>query len=149
MISPKATTAPALPRWKYGVFVVTLLAVTSCSTVRLMPPSELQAMARARDTSRTGNPLEPGRWYLFRGYTDSHGGNQSVSGRVRAVPGDSLEFESDDSSSPYLTPVSRRSVVPSDSVSELRAAGLGPRSKLLVSAAPEGCIIRGAPRSLL
>lgn len=112
--------------------VVTLLAVTSCSTMHQMPPSALEAAVSAPDTSKIGSSLKPGRWYSFRGYTDSHGAQQSVSGRVRAVPGDSLEFESYYSSSSSLTPPSHRSVVPRDSISVLRISEFNAGQTLLV-----------------
>ena len=57
---------------------------------------------------------------------------QPVSGRVRAVPGDSLEFESYSSSSSSLSPRLHRSVVPRDSVSALRVLELDAGQTLIV-----------------
>jgi hypothetical protein len=111
-------------RWKCGAAVVALFAVTGCSMIHQMPPSDLDASVSAPDTSKVGRSLEPGRWYSFRGYTDSRGEWQPVSGRVRVIPGDSLEFDSYSSSSWSLAPRSHRSIVPRDSVRELRVLEL-------------------------
>jgi hypothetical protein len=105
--------------WMRAVSVVTLLSVTCCSTIRYLPPSALAPRAGASDTSGT-HAERPGRWYTLRDFTDSHGEVQHLSGRIRAVAGDSLELDTYASAS--LTPLYRRSVVPSDSIRVLRVS---------------------------
>jgi hypothetical protein len=114
------------------VAVLTLLAMTSCSTIRLLKPSELDSPKSAPDTLKTARSLKPGHWYVLRSYVDQKGEVQSVTGRVRAVAGDSLEFDSYSSSTWSLSTQSHRSIVPRDSVRLLDVSEFNARETVLV-----------------
>jgi hypothetical protein len=139
--APVSVTSLALSRWARGVLVVTVLAATSCAAVHEMSPNALHAPVSASDTSMVGSSLKPGRWYFFRGYTESRGPRRSASGRVRIIPGDSLEFETHISSSASLAPTSHRSVVPRDSIGELLIFEPDARQTLVVVGSIAVCLI--------
>jgi hypothetical protein len=140
-MSQRANRLPALRRWKRSVSILTLVAVTGCSTtMELVPPSDLDRGGSAPDTSKIKRSLRPGHWHSFRGYTDSRGVHRSVDGRVRTVPGDSLELELLGSTS-SLTRLSHRSVVPRDSIGFMRVARVNTGGTLLYLAAATTIII--------
>ena len=96
------------------ISLFTLLVLSGCSTVHLMPPRDLVRGAAMGDTTRS--PVA-GHWHSFSGFRDRWGEDHRVTGRVRTLPPDSLEFHLGSSWSMNLL---RASIVPRDSIRFLR-----------------------------
>ena len=131
---------PTHSPWMRAVSVITLLAMTGCSVIREMPPAALTASGHKPASSSADTSRAPGRWLVLRGYEDSHGKYHHASGRVRAIPGDSLELNLDGSLR-SVTRSTNRSVIPSDSVSFLQLERTDNVGTLLVMGVVVGAVV--------
>ena len=126
--------------WMRAVGVITLLAMTSCTVIREVPSGALTTRMKQSEPSNVDTTRTPGRWHHLVGYEDSHGKNHNVSGRVRAIPGDSLEFYLDNFPR-AVTQSTDRSVIPGDSVSYLRLERTDPGPILFIVGLATGMVV--------